>query len=308
VLLAAVGYAGVCGYMALALTQPKRQPFGHTPEQYGLAYEPVAFPSRVDHVPLEGWLVPPQPAPPADAAPADGVAAGPDRRRPPIVLVHGRGGDRQDSAYGRTLEIAAHLARQGYPALLFDLRGSGRSGGTRYTLGAQEVRDVGGAIDLLERRGLAGDGVILLGYSMGASTAVLAAPGEAPGRVRAVVEDSGFADLGEILDMRGPRESGLPGIFTPGMVLMARPLMGVNAYAIRPVAAAPALAARGVPLLVIHGEADAFIPVRHGHRLAAAYGPRVETYFVPGADHTGGYKADPAAYLARLSAFLAGNA
>jgi pimeloyl-ACP methyl ester carboxylesterase len=219
------------------------------------------------------------------------------------VVVHGRGGDRQDSAFGRTVEIGAALARRGHPVLLFDLRGSGRSGGTRSTLGAHEVRDVGGAIDYLAGRGLAGEGVVLLGYSMGGSTALLAARDDP--RVRAVVEDSGYAELGDIVARRVPLESGLPPFFTPGVVLMAWPLIGANAYAIRPVEAAPVLAARGVPLLVIHGEADDFIPVAHGRRIAAAYGPAAATYFVPGAEHTGGYRDGPATYLARLEDFLA---
>ena len=100
---------------------------------------------------------------------------------------------------------------------------------------------------------------------------------------------------------------------TPGVVFMAWPLLGVNAYAIRPVDAVPALAARAVPLLVIHGEQDVDVRVEHGRRLAAAYDragqslpapQRAGTYFVPGARHLGGYKTDPAAYLARLTSFL----
>ena len=87
--------------------------------------------------------------------------------------------------------------------------------------------------------------------------------------MRAVVEDSGYADLGEVLDVQVPKASGLPRWFTPGVVFMAWPLMGVNAYAIRPVDAVPTLAARGVPLLVIHGAGDTLVPVNHGRRLAA---------------------------------------
>jgi pimeloyl-ACP methyl ester carboxylesterase len=294
VVLTFVAYASVCAYMALTLTTPKRQAFAHTPEQYGAVYETVTFPSRVDRLPLEGWLLQP--------AGAAGPALPGTTARRPVVVVHGRGGDRQDSAFGRTVEIGAYLADQGRPVLLFDLRGSGRSGGARFTLGAQEVRDVGGAIDFLTRRGLADDGVALLGYSMGGATALLAARDELS--VREVVDDSGYAELGDILERRVPLESGLPRFFTPGVVLMAWPLIGVNAYDIRPVEAAPVLAARGVPLLVIHGEADDFIPVNHGRRIASAYGPGAATYFVPGAEHTGGYRDDPATYLRRLTDFL----
>jgi len=96
------------------------------------------------------------------------------------------------------LDIAAELVRQGHPVLLFDLRGSGRSGGDHYTMGAKEVWDMGGAIDYLNRRGLAANGVDVLGYSMGGATVLLDAPDEP--LVRAVAEDSAYAELGDIID------------------------------------------------------------------------------------------------------------
>src|SRR5262249_6535459 len=153
------------------------------PEQYGLTYETVTFSSRVDAIPLDGWLL----------LPSSEIA-----ERRPIVVVHGKGVDRTREAHEHLLEIAAGLVRHGHPVLLFDLRGCGRSGGDHYTLGANEVRDAGGAIDYLERRGMATDGVDLLGYSMGGATVLLDAPGEP--LVRAVAEDSGYAELGDLVD------------------------------------------------------------------------------------------------------------
>jgi fermentation-respiration switch protein FrsA (DUF1100 family) len=161
-----------------------------------------------------------------------------------------------------------------------------------------EVRDVGGAIDFLAGRGLAADGVNLLGYSMGGATSLLAAPDEP--LVRAVAEDSAYAQLNDLLDTQVPKASGLPGIFTPGMVFMARPLLGMDLHAVRPVEALPRLAARGVPLLVIHGEADSTVPVRHGRLLAEAYGSNVETLFTPGAEHVRSYERQPNVYISRL--------
>jgi fermentation-respiration switch protein FrsA (DUF1100 family) len=66
----------------------------------------------------------------------------------------------------------------------------------------------------------------------------------------------------------------------------------------------PVLAAHGVPLLVIHGEADTYIPIAHGRRIAAAYGAGVETLYVPGAGHMRSFEVDPSTYSARLTAFF----
>jgi fermentation-respiration switch protein FrsA (DUF1100 family) len=210
--------------------------------------------------------------------------------------------DRTREAHEHLLEIAADLTAKGHPVLLFDLRGSGRSGGEHYTLGAKEVWDLGGAIDYLGSRGLAQNGIDVLGYSMGGATVLLEAPDEP--LVRAVVEDSGYAQLGDLIDEQLPKASHLPSMFTPGTVWMARPLVGIDLYAIRPIDHVAALVRRGLPLLVIHGEADTTIPVSHGHAIAAAYGPAVQTLFVPGAEHVRSYEVDPALYLARLEAFF----
>jgi len=283
----AVAYIAICSYMALVLTVPARHPFEHVPEDYGLAYESVSFPSRVDGLRMDGWLL--------------AASEGAPRRRP-IVVVHGWSSDRAGEADGHMLEIAGQLAAAGHPVLLFDLRGSGRSGGERFTLGAQEVRDVGGAIDFLAQRGMADRGVDLLGYSMGGATALLLATNEP--LVSAVVEDSGYAELRDVLDAQLPKQSGLPGFFTPGMVAIARPLLGLDLYAIRPIDGVPALATRRMPLLVIHGDADKLIPDTHGQRIASAYGAGVETLFVPGAGHVRSYEADPDAYMSRVSDFF----
>ena len=113
VLLCGLVYIGICSYMAVSLTRVERHPFTRSPETYGLAYESVNFPSRIDAISLDGWLLP------ASGNPA----------RFPVIVVHGKGSDRQAEAGGHTLDIAAQLVRDGHPVLLFDLRGSGRSAG-----------------------------------------------------------------------------------------------------------------------------------------------------------------------------------
>lgn len=285
--LLAAGYLAICGYTAVSLTEQERQPFFAVPEQYGLTYENVQFMNRADAIPLDGWLI----------LPSETVGV-----RRPVVVLHGKGVDRTREADNHILDIAAALVRDRHPLLLFDLRGSGRSGGDHYTLGAKEVWDMGGAIDFLARRGPAANGVDLLGYSMGGATALLDAPSES--LVRAVVEDSAYADLGDLIDDQLPKASHLPGLFTPGTVLLAKPLVGIDLYSIRPVDHVAALARGSVPLLVIHGEAGTTIPVTHAQRIAAAYGSGVKTLLVPGAEHVRSYESQPQTYLDMVTRFL----
>jgi fermentation-respiration switch protein FrsA (DUF1100 family) len=122
--------------------------------------------------------------------------------------------------------------------------------------------------------------------------------------VRAVAVDSGYPDRSSVLDFHlAQRELGLR-VLKPGVLLMSRILLGVDAYTIRLVDAVPVLAERGLPLLVIHGTADSVIRFEYGQRLAAAYGPAIETYFVPHADHLRAYEGDPNAYMLQLVEFF----
>jgi pimeloyl-ACP methyl ester carboxylesterase len=222
--------------------------------------------------------------------------------RRPVAIVHGQDQDRESEIDGRILEVAAALTRVGRPVLVFDSRGYGYSAGDRFTLGAKETGDLRGAIDEPERRGLTGSGVDLLGYSMGGAPVLMLTPSEP--RVRAVAEDSGYAVLAEVLQKELPSRSGLPGLFTPGTIFMARFVADVDLDAIRPIDTVHRLTEQGVPLLVIHNDTDALIPISHGYRLADAYGPAVQTYFVSGALHVQSYLLDPPTSLARLTQFF----
>src|SRR5207248_2816801 len=207
----ALSYAVICVYTAGILTKPDQRSLVDSPDRYGLTYESVSFLSRVDRLRLDGWLL----EPPRDSVP-----------RRAIIVVHGKASDRTREAHSHILAIAAQLVRHGYPTLLFDLRGSGLSEGERFTLGVEEVRDVGSAIDFLDQRGLAAGGVDLLGYSMGGATALLASSSEP--LVLAVAEDSGYSDLRDLIETEVPKASGLPGFFTPGMIFAARAFVGAD--------------------------------------------------------------------------------
>jgi pimeloyl-ACP methyl ester carboxylesterase len=285
--LGIVLYLVLSWHVADVLTTGDHHPVDHMPAELGLSYEDVVFRSRGDGVLLSGWLLRPD---------------GDTRAVRPVVIVHGWRRDRQSELEGRVLEVAASLTRSGHTVLLFDLRGWGRSEGERFSLGANETRDVGGAIEYLAGRGLAPDGVNLLGYSMGASTVLLTAPED--GRVRAVVEDSGYAELAPLLDQLVPRYSGLPSAFTPAVVLFGGLLTGADLRGVRPIDGMSQLAHRGTPLLSVHGEQDDLVPVAQARKLAAAYGQQAETWIVPGAEHVGAFEVETNRYLQRLDDFF----
>ena len=160
------------------------------PSSIGRSYSDVTFPSRLDDVALSGWLF---------------TAARPTGRS--VILVHGWQGNREDVDF---VPLTRELLARGYAVLLFDLRGSGSSGGDTQTFAHDEPRDVLGAYDFLRSRGYSPHLMTILGNSMGAATVLEAAPQLAD--VAALVSDSAFADLGDALQGGLTRFTHLPGV------------------------------------------------------------------------------------------------
>lgn len=260
--LLAVAYLGVSLFVAVRLTAPEPSEPGRTPESVGLGAREVAFESA-DGVDLEGWW----------------VEGGSGRA---VVLVHGWGGDRSDE---HVLRTAAIYADADYAVLMPDLRGHGGSEEVRRTLGNRERRDVRAALAWVEERGFAPEDTVLHGFSMGAATVVRAAPGTG---VAAVVEESGYADLPLLLEGQIPARTGLPGFFTPGVILAAEIFLGLDAEEVRPMEEAGILAGRDVPLFVIHSTTDEIVPYEHARLFREAH-PGSELWRLEGYGHVEAY-------------------
>jgi fermentation-respiration switch protein FrsA (DUF1100 family) len=253
---------------------PRHWNDGPAPAARGWAYRDVSFRDSPGLV-LRGWWIP-------------------GTRHRTVVMVHGWTSSRQEPMSG-----AGYLHDAGYNLLVFDLRGHGASDGGYTTLGGAEPDDVRAAVHFAHRQDPGP--VALLGYSMGASAAVEAAAGGAD--VRAVVEDSGFASLLDVVRASFTRVTRLPADpFADPMLALSAADLGVDLARIRPVDAAAHLTR---PLLAILGTADTLVPPAQGYALfEATRGPR-ELLVVPGAGHVGAYARAPARYRQAVLDFLA---
>jgi dipeptidyl aminopeptidase/acylaminoacyl peptidase len=281
VLLVAVAvlYAGVSLLVADRISRPLRRPLHTTPAAYGLQYEDVAFTSTEDNVPLSGWYI---------DTPGDRT----------IMILHGAGSVRDNFI---NMEVGRALAQQGFDIFMFDFRGHGASGGDRTSLGEWEKRDIAGAVSFLRSRGVSKVGV--LGYSMGGAAALLAAP-EQP-EIAAVAADSAFSDLFSVVETERAH-MGVPNLFNPGYVFVSKALFGVDVLENEPKRAIARLSGR--PVLLIHGEEDALIPVEQAYELRdfalAAGNQDVELWVVPLANHVGAVGVAREEYVRRVAAFF----
>ncbi len=217
---------------------------------------------------------------------------------PAVIMVHGNGQNRFDPSIG-TMDIASGLVAHGYNVLMFDLRGYGESDGSTVSGGYHEKKDLEGAVEYVKGRGYSSIGV--LGFSLGAVTSLLAAAEDE--EIDAVVADSSFADLNDIMEPEFAKRTHAPRIFLRPILLMIKIMYGVDFAAIRPIDGVAGISPR--PIFFIHGEDDETIPVAHASRLMqASQNPRNELWVVPDTGHTRSYITHPEEYISRVTDFF----
>ena len=279
ILFITLGYALVSLVVAHVLTQPNNRP--NKTDPYEVSADVLSWSARTsDGLTLRGWYCPT-----------------PKKRRL-IVLVHGMGGSRDEMA-----RIGHDLHAEGYDVLLFDLRGHGVSDQSRLYMGSRERGDLRAVLDWASRQGYSPDRVGWLGYSMGASTLLMEAAQNA--KINAVVLDSPFGNLPELLDRQLTEHSHLPRLFNPGILVAARIVYGVRTDNLIPIRSALQWGRR--PMLLIHGEADSVVPVNQSKRLAQVVGPTCQAIFLPGVEHVGAYNRQPNRYIAAVDRFFDRN-
>jgi pimeloyl-ACP methyl ester carboxylesterase len=223
----------------------------------------------------------------------------PSRNSCTLLCLHGVGDYR-----GQWLEQVARLrARSGYGALLLDFLGHGESDTAHVTYGALEREDVAAALDWLRARGdVDMNGVGVMGYSLGAITATLAAANSP--ELRALVIESGFADLPHDIARIFTRFTHLPAFpFVRLVIYWGERMTGVKLNQIRPASVIGQLSPR--PVLIISDLSDGLADEPYdGERLYAAAGEPKELWQIPEATHIQAFWRDPDAWVARVGGFF----
>ncbi len=275
------GSLGLVAWYASSQINPIRRrncfdSYTFTPWELGVPYEPVVL-RTPDNINLRGWWMP-----------RPGVQS-------VIIGCHGHVGAKDD-----LLGIGTGLWRDGHNVLLFDFRGRGESDPWPNTLAHQEVADLLTVIAYVQER-IPAAHIGIVGFSMGASVALLAAAREPA--IAAIVADSPFTSAADVVASRMQRIA--PLVAGPLLMLTEALIAQRHGYylsQIRPIDAVALLAPR--PLLLIHATDDSITPVSHAYQLfAAAHEPK-ELWIHEGIEHCGAYFADRRAYVARVSSFF----
>lgn len=212
------------------------------------------------------------------------------------LVLHGLG----DNRIGMT-GYAELLIAHGYTVLLPDARAHGISGGAVATFGLLERVDIHDWTDFLSTQ-VHPRCIFGMGESMGAAQLLQAL--QMKSRFCAVVAESAFSTFREIAYDR----MGQPFHLGPwvGRTVL-RPLVEVAflrarwKYGLRMGEISPedAVASSRVPVLLIHGQIDGNIPIRHS-RAIHTRSPHTILWEVPGADHCGAMAAAPDEFERRI--------
>jgi len=266
---------------------PNRRPPSFTPADFGMPFEDTVVRSTGGDLPA--WFVP----------------ANTGMLGPGVVLVHG-----WDSARDRMLANVQFLHAAGFHCLTFDVRGNGANPAETLPVSAGEFgADALAGFATLVARPEVTIGAVL-GHSMGAIGALLAAAGDP--RVAAVVSSSTPSDPRRMV-RETFRLAHLPfpaPVAGPLSWLTTREFLRPRGHRMRDISALEAIARYRGPILLVHGELDRVIPVAHAERLrrvaiAARDGDatNVKLVLIPDGGHTWLYESE--LYRRAIARFLA---
>jgi uncharacterized protein len=206
---------------------------------------------------------------------ADGVRlhawfAGPEDAPATLVWSHGNAGNIATRA-----GVLAALAATGLRIVAYDYRGYGRSGGSPSEAGV--YRDAEAVWDDVREGGVPPRRIVCFGESLGGAVAVRLARARPSAAVAVVATFSRLADVARV-------HFGPFGWFAAGRFDSAAQVADL-----------------GAPLLVVHGDRDALVPIHLGRALHDAARPPKRFLAVPGADHNDVFAAP--GVVAAIAAF-----
>ena len=215
-----------------------------------------------------------------------------------VILVHGY----SSSAQGMASYARYYREHQAASVLMIDLRAHGLSEGKKIGFGYTDRLDLPLWVSQFKMHLPAHLPIVMHGVSMGASSTLYALKDGLD--VQAVISDSAYIDLIPVFRRQIQMLYKLP---TRGLLAFVSLLMKLsNGFFLYQARLLDQFSA-DLPLLILHGELDRFVPVDMAHELYRAYlGPKT-LYIAPNALHAMTYAVDRPRYEKTLDTFLSSH-
>lgn len=214
-----------------------------------------------------------------------------------VILFHGyRSSAKRDFCCALKLYTALKLN-----VLLVDQRAHGKSEGKLITFGVKESRDVLSWAEFLNKK-YSPEKIVLGGMSMGATTVLLAAGEKLPENVKGIIADCGYTSPEEIIKsvsadyMKIRAECLLP------FINLCCKFFG--GFSVKNASTIESLKKCNIPVLLIHGEADTFVPCEMSRRAFENCNSDSRLVTVKGARHGMSYLVDSEKVTEEMKKFL----
>lgn len=225
---------------------------------------------------------------------------GPDKSKVAICF-HGYTSEGMSDYIG----LSDYYMKNGYGMLLPDARAHGKSEGIYIGFGCLDRYDALGWISWVIDQCGSQVQILLHGNSMGGSTVLMASSlEELPDQVKGIISDCGFTSPKEVFTHVLHSMYHLPAF---PMIQISDWLNRKNAgYGLDQCNAAREVRRAKVPVLLIHGEADNFVPCDMCEKIYENCTAPKRKLTIPGAAHAESYYKDMEAYEKALDTFIGG--
>lgn len=219
-----------------------------------------------------------------------------DRTERTVICVHGY----NSTGYNDFSLMAAPILEHGCNCLLIDQRRYGKSEGKMTGFGILERKDLLHWIALVNERFPNGK-IVLYGVSMGAATVMQACGLNLPETVVGIVEDCGFTSCRDVFAAVLKNTAHLPAFpLLPVLAGMSKLFLKLDIC----LDSRSCVAASKIPMLFLHGGADAFVPVEMCKACYDACGGEKRMAVYEGAAHAQSHFLRPEAYERDFFAFI----
>lgn len=189
----------------------------------------------------------------------------------------------------------------GHNSLLIDQRAHGMSRGKTISFGINERKDCLSWVRYAVERFGEDTEIVLSGVSMGAATVLMSSDLGLPKNVKAIVADCGYSSPKAIIN-KVMRDSGLPDKLMYPFVWLGAMVFGK--FNLTESSAVSAVSESDVPILIIHGGADDFVPCYMAEEIYKACRSEKKLLIVPGAGHGMSYLVDKDLYEKTVKDFI----
>ena len=171
--------------------------------------------------------------------------------------------------------------KEGYNIFMVDLRGHGMSDGRTISFGIKERLDVLTWVEFLNKE-FNNPIIFLYGISMGAATVLLSSSLKFPSNVKGIIADCPYSSAYEITTLVA-LNMGIKKWFSSPMLKLAALIYGH--FSLTKISPKSEIVKSTLPILIIHGTGDHFVPVEMSIEMASLNKDKVKLSLFEGAPH-----------------------